>query len=87
MNDEAPFRISFFSNSSNDSYPDNKPSNFPVKLALPNDFTGRWECALTDLHMVNSKNGIRLGYNEIAVYRIVKKIVLQKTEIGILHHL
>ena len=73
MNDEAPFRIAFFSNSSNDSYPEIKPSNFHVKLAHPTDFTGRWECALTDLHMVNFKNGIRLGYNQIAIYRFVKK--------------
>ena len=71
---ESPFRIAFFNNSSNDSYPENKPSNFRVKLAHPIDFTGRWECALTDLHMANFKNdGIRLGYNQIDIYRIVKK--------------
>ena len=70
MNEETSFRIAFFSDSSNDSYPDNKPDNFRVKLAHPIDFTGRWECALTDLHMVNSKYGIRPGHNEVIVYRI-----------------
>ena len=70
---EAPFPIAFFSKSLNDSYHENKPSNFRVKLAHPIDLPGRWECALTDLHMTNFKNGIRLGLNEIAIYRIVKK--------------
>jgi hypothetical protein len=55
MNEETSFRIAFFSNSSNESYPNNEPDNFRVKLAHPITFTGRWECALTDLHMINPK--------------------------------
>ena len=69
---ETSFRTAFFSNSSNDSYSDNKPNNFRVKLAHPIDLSGKWEVALTELHMVNVKGGIRLGYNQIAIYRIVK---------------
>ena len=72
MNDTT-FHVAFFSNSSDDAYPENTPSNFRVKLAHPIDLTGKWECALTDLHITNLKNGIRLGYNEIGIYRIVKK--------------
>ena len=77
MSEVTSFCIAFFSDSSNDSYSDNKPDNFRVKLAHPIDLTGKWEVALTDLHMVNLKKGIRLGYNEIGVYRIVKKILNQ----------
>jgi len=70
---ETPFRVAFFSDSSNNSYPENKPTNFRVKLTHPIDLTGKWEVALTALHMVNFKNDIRLGYNnEIAIYRAVK---------------
>ena len=69
---ETSFRTAFFSNSSNESYTDNKPNNFRVKLTHPIDLTGKWEVALTDLHMVNLKRGIRLGYNQIGIYRIVK---------------
>ena len=72
MSETASFRVAFFSDSSNDSYSDNKHNNFRVKLAHPIDLTGKWEVALTDLHMVNFKNDISLGHNEFAIYRIVK---------------
>ena len=73
MSEITSFRVAFFSDSSNNSYTDNKPNNFRVKLTHPIDLTDKWEVALTDLHMVNSKYGIRAGKNEVVVYRITGK--------------
>ena len=39
MSEVTSFRIAFFSDSSNNSYSDNKPDNFRVKLTHPIDLT------------------------------------------------
>ncbi len=55
-----------------DYYPDNKPSNYTVKLAGAVEGYGM-ECALTEISSPNRLINVREGLNDVKVYRLVRK--------------
>ncbi len=60
------------SNASIEYYPDNKPSNYTVKLGKPVEASDL-ECALTEISWPNRLINVREGLNDVKVYRLVKK--------------
>jgi hypothetical protein len=60
------------SNACTEYYPDNKPSNYTVKLAKSVE-SYDLECALTEIILPNRLINVREGLNDVNVYRLVGK--------------
>ena len=69
------FRLNFLNDGSNSYFPENTASDFRVKLSHIFDFenedieVGLSEIIIPDKHI----SSIRLGHNEVIIYRVVKK--------------
>ena len=66
-------RLAFLpSNSCMEYYPDNKPSNYTVKLARSVEGFDL-DCALTEIILPNRLINVREGLNDVNIYRLVGK--------------
>jgi hypothetical protein len=71
---DKEFRINFLNNSSNNYFPENTACDFRVKLSHALDFGHQiTQVGLSEIHLPNEHSSIRLGFNDISVYRIVPK--------------
>ena len=65
----VPFAIVLASNASFDTFPDNKISNFTVKLAKPVNLEGQWTVAMTEIQYVRTWNTVS---NDEAFFHLKK---------------
>ena len=65
---ESEFYVTLPSNSSMENFPDNKTSNFVIKLSRTLQLDGEWEVGLAETVYPHTSYNIREGTNSVEIY-------------------